>query len=410
MSVYDKRGSVVRVIYLLVAMLYWPVTKLRRRSTVILCYHGVKAQQRRRFARQMAWIALRGRGRVRVTFDDAFANLLDNALPVMHELGIPATVFAVADNLGSPPTGEIAGDHPDASEVTMTATQIRQVDAEYGVTFGSHGATHRRLTELSANEVYWELTESRTTLEQIVGKPIEDFAPPHGACDQTLIDAAIAAGYRRVFTVGEPQHRDKDRAEGTVIDRMKMSPDVWPIEFSLTAAGAYGWLPAFRRLMRRLRRGPTGPDDRRKRILAVASGGGHWVQLLRLRPAFAGEHVVWVTVNKAYRTDVGTAPFRVVNDATRWNKLNLLMLAARMAWIALRQRPDVVVTTGAAPGYFAVLFGKLLGARTAWIDSMANAEHLSLAGRKIRPWADLWLTQWPKLAKPQGPHYQGAVL
>ncbi|MHC4767547.1 MAG: UDP-N-acetylglucosamine--LPS N-acetylglucosamine transferase [Planctomycetota bacterium] len=145
-------------------------------------------------------------------------------------------------------------------------------------------------------------------------------------------------------------------------------------------------------------------------MLAVASGGGHWVQLLRLRPAFAGDHVVWVTVNKAYRTDVGTAPFAVVNDATRWNRLDLLMLAARVAWIVLRQRPDVVVTTGAAPGYFAVLFGKLLGARTAWIDSMANVEHLSLAGRKIRPWTDLWLTQWPGLATPQGPHYAGAIL
>jgi hypothetical protein len=134
------------------------------------------------------------------------------------------------------------------------------------------------------------------------------------------------------------------------------------------------------------------------------------VQLLRLRPAFAGEHVVWATVNKAYRTDVGTAPFYVVNDATRWNRAGLLKLAVRMAWLVLRVRPDVVVTTGAAPGYFAVLFGKLIGARTAWIDSMANAESLSLAGRKIGPWADLWLTQWPRLAKAQGPHYQGAVL
>ncbi|MHC4126629.1 MAG: UDP-N-acetylglucosamine--LPS N-acetylglucosamine transferase [Planctomycetota bacterium] len=134
------------------------------------------------------------------------------------------------------------------------------------------------------------------------------------------------------------------------------------------------------------------------------------MQLLRLRPAFAGERVAWVTVNKAYRSDVGTAPFHVVNDATRWNTLGLVRLALRVGWIVLRQRPDVVVTTGAAPGYFAVLFGKLLGARTAWIDSMANAEHLSLAGRKIGPWADLWLTQWPKLARPQGPRYEGAIL
>jgi peptidoglycan/xylan/chitin deacetylase (PgdA/CDA1 family) len=407
MSVYDKRGPVVRVAYLVVAVLCWLATgfgRLGRRGVVTLCYHGVKPHRRRRFARQMAWIARHRRGRVRVTFDDAFANLLDNALPVMHELGIPATVFAVTGNLGSPPRWEIAGDHPDATEPTMTVDQIWLAEADYGVTFGSHGATHRRLTDLSPDEVYWELKESRTALEHIAGREVEDFAAPHGACDEGLVDAAIAAGYRRVFTLDEPRSDAADGAQRRVIGRMKMSPDVWPIEFALTASGAYRWLPWIRRLIRRR------PTPARKKILAVASGGGHWVQLLRLRPAFAGDDVVWVTVNKAYRTDVGTAPFAVVTDATRWNRVSLLVLAARMAWIVLRQRPDVVVTTGAAPGYFAVLFGKLVGARTAWIDSMANAEHLSLAGRKIRPWTDLWLTQWPGLATPQGPHYEGAVL
>ncbi|UCD76423.1 MAG: hypothetical protein JSV91_05755 [Phycisphaerales bacterium] len=149
---------------------------------------------------------------------------------------------------------------------------------------------------------------------------------------------------------------------------------------------------------------------RKTRILAVASGGGHWVQLLRLRPAFVGEHVVYVTVNRAYRAEIGAAPFHVVNDATRWNKWGLIKLAARMAWIMLRERPDAVVTTGAAPGYFAILLGKLFGARTAWIDSMANVDCLSLSGQKVGRWTDLWLTQWPSLARKDGPRFEGSVL
>jgi hypothetical protein len=150
--------------------------------------------------------------------------------------------------------------------------------------------------------------------------------------------------------------------------------------------------------------------SRKRKILAVASGGGHWVQLQRLRPAFAGEDVVYVTVDKAYRADIGTAPLYVVNDATRWSKWSLVKLALRIAWIVVKQRPDVVVTTGAAPGYFAVVFGKLFGARTAWIDSMANVEQLSMAGQKAGRWADRWLTQWPALAEPGGPTFEGAVL
>ena len=155
---------------------------------------------------------------------------------------------------------------------------------------------------------------------------------------------------------------------------------------------------------------PPNSKHRRLRILAVASGGGHWVQLLRLRPAFAGEQVTYVTVSRRYQADVGLARLHVVNDATRWSKLALARLAVRMAWIMLRQRPDIVITTGAAPGYFAVVLGKLLGARTAWIDSMANVEHVSLAGRMAGRWTDLWLTQWPGLAGAGGPRYEGSVL
>ena len=149
---------------------------------------------------------------------------------------------------------------------------------------------------------------------------------------------------------------------------------------------------------------------RRDKVLAVASGGGHWIQLLRLRPALAGEDVVYVTVREDYRADVGTARFHVVTDATRWSRLRLARLILRMLWIVLRERPDVVVTTGAAPGYFALVFGKLLGARTCWIDSLANVEELSFCGGKAGRWADLWLTQWPHLERAAGPTHEGAVL
>lgn len=150
--------------------------------------------------------------------------------------------------------------------------------------------------------------------------------------------------------------------------------------------------------------------EKPRRILAIASGGGHWVQLLRLRPAFEGHRVAFVTVRDSYRTDVGDVPFYTINDATRWDKVGLVKMALRLAWILVRERPHVIVSTGAAPGYFAIRFGKLLGARTVWIDSIANVEEISMAGRIVGRSADLWLTQWPHLAQPGGPHYEGAVL
>ncbi|TVQ58845.1 MAG: UDP-N-acetylglucosamine--LPS N-acetylglucosamine transferase [Phycisphaerales bacterium] len=153
-----------------------------------------------------------------------------------------------------------------------------------------------------------------------------------------------------------------------------------------------------------------GHESSPRRILAIASGGGHWVQLLRLRPAFEGHRVAYVTVRESYRADIGDERFYVINDATRWDKVGLVRMALKLLWIMLRERPRVIVSTGAAPGYFAIRFGKLLGARTVWIDSIANVEEISMTGSIVGKHADLWLTQWAHLARPEGPRHEGAVL
>ena len=148
----------------------------------------------------------------------------------------------------------------------------------------------------------------------------------------------------------------------------------------------------------------------KKKILAVSSGGGHWVELIRLVPAFEGHDTVFATVDEAYRGDAGSARFYTIRDVTRWNKLRWVQTFTKLAWILLRERPDIVVSTGALPGYFSLRLAKWYGARTIWIDSIANVEELSLSGQMIGKHADLWLTQWPHLAKPDGPSYQGTVL
>ena len=144
--------------------------------------------------------------------------------------------------------------------------------------------------------------------------------------------------------------------------------------------------------------------------MAVSSGGGHWVQLLRLAPAFNSCDVAFVTVNRAYRSQVSGHRFYAVNDATRWNKLALIRMTLALAFIMIRERPDVVVSTGAAPGYVALRIGRLMRARTIWLDSAANVERLSMSGEKMGPYADLWLTQWEHLATPDGPQCLGTVL
>ena len=59
------------------------------------------------------------------------------------------------------------------------------------------------------------------------------------------------------------------------------------------------------------------PIGTKKRILAVASGGGHWVQLLRLRPAFEDHQVEYLSTNEGYQDDVA-GRLHVVADANMW--------------------------------------------------------------------------------------------
>lgn len=147
------------------------------------------------------------------------------------------------------------------------------------------------------------------------------------------------------------------------------------------------------------------------RVLAVASGGGHWLELRRLYPAFENLDVAFVSVHPSYAEEVPGHRFYAVRDVTRWDRLGFVVLFAQLLRILFIEQPRVVITTGSAPGLFALAIAKLiLRARTMWIDSIANCEQISSSGLRARHVADVWLTQWRPLQRPGGPGYWGAVL
>lgn len=152
-------------------------------------------------------------------------------------------------------------------------------------------------------------------------------------------------------------------------------------------------------------------SDASKRILAVASAGGHWVQLSRLSEAFGASDTLYVTTARGYSPPSGERPVAAIADGSRNEPLRLVLAAAQLVVLFLRFRPHAVITTGAAPGYLALRLAKLRGCRTVWLDSIANAEEISMSGRLARRYADLWLTQWEDLSRSTpGLHYWGQVL
>lgn len=257
-SPYAGRGAALRAIYVFVSLIRRSAAFLmRQRPELTLCYHGVRDGQRPTFFRQMRTLH-RIRPSLTVTFDDAFANLLDNALPLLRDLGITPTVFAVADNLGRPPRWPMPPGHPDACEPIMTAAELAAAARAGLCRVGSHTCTHPRLTQVSDAQLDDELQRSRAQLEQLLGLPVTDLAFPHGDYDARVVAAARRAGYVRLFTLDERVLTEQDLHSG-LIGRFLMSPDAWPLEFRLTCAGAYAWLYPWRRFIRRLRGGSFRP-------------------------------------------------------------------------------------------------------------------------------------------------------
>ena len=85
----------------------------------------------------------------------------------------------------------------------------------------------------------------------------------------------------------------------------------------------------------------------------------------------------------------------------------VLMQCIKVVW---KERPDVVISTGAAPAFLLCITAKIFGAKIVWIDSIANVERLSMSGQMAKPFSSLFLTQWPELAKKYNDvEYTGAV-
>ena len=149
--------------------------------------------------------------------------------------------------------------------------------------------------------------------------------------------------------------------------------------------------------------------DRPMKVLAVASKGGHWDQLMLLRPALAQFDTRYATSDPSLALRDNVPDVLHVPDANRSSGLSGLTCFLSAWRVVAEVRPDIIISTGAMPGLFCLLAGRLRGIRTVWIDSIANAEEQSMSGKLAGRFVSLWLTQWEHMARPGGPHYWGAV-
>lgn len=146
------------------------------------------------------------------------------------------------------------------------------------------------------------------------------------------------------------------------------------------------------------------------KIALVCSHGGHLTEMLYLMDAFEGHDVFFITYenfrthkldyNKYLLENIGTNPFLMIKAF--WRIFRILR----------KEKPDLIISTGAEVAIPAFILGKLMRIKTVFIESWCRVKNKSATGNLIYHFSDDFLVQWPQLLEVYGnkAKYKGGVI
>lgn len=137
---------------------------------------------------------------VAVTFDDGYADNLHNALPILQEHNIPATIFITADHIGSDkPFYWDENTSPEDRGRSMTTDEAKTLSTTRLIEIGGHTISHPKLAKLPENEQSQEISRGKQIIEETLNIPLISFAYPFGgkdSFDKTTIELVKKAGFQ----------------------------------------------------------------------------------------------------------------------------------------------------------------------------------------------------------------------
>lgn len=167
------------------------------------------------------------------------------------------------------------------------------------------------------------------------------------------------------------------------------------------------------------------------KVCLVATHGGHMSELLELLPAFEGYDLMLVThpssrdselkrFGKTYFTPFGFTSIGLLskimfrNTILMWIFLGLSIIAI-FPWtlyVLWRERPHVIISTGAEVALPFFFLGGLFRIRTIYLEGIARVVSASRTSKILYPLSDVFLVQWEELLHAFGPkaEYGGSVL
>lgn len=175
-----------------------------------------------------------------ITFDDGFADVHSNALPILDRLALPATFFIT--------TGSIGGAHRTfyGTEPCMSAGQIRDLHARgYGI--GAHTVHHPKLPHIPFSMAREEIAGSKAVLESLTGNAVRHFAYPKGRYTDAVKKIAADSGFSIAVTVDEGPVRAG--ADPFAVPRIAVGRSTGCMRFKVGLSPAAGIIRRFRRII-----------------------------------------------------------------------------------------------------------------------------------------------------------------
>ena len=143
-----------------------------------------------------------------------------------------------------------------------------------------------------------------------------------------------------------------------------------------------------------------------KKVLFISSTGGHLTEMLELKPLFrkCDYHIITektkstLSLQKKYKGRVDYLTFGTKDHL--WSYLFIFPWnCLKSIYYYFKIKPDVVITTGTHTAVPMCYIAKLFRKKVIYIETFANIETKTLAGRMVYPIADLFIVQWESMLK-----------
>lgn len=134
------------------------------------------------------------------------------------------------------------------------------------------------------------------------------------------------------------------------------------------------------------------------KICLVGSSGGHLTQLYMLKQVWQEKERFWVTFDKEdARGLLQEEKMYTCYYPTNRNIKNLIKNTFVAVKVLLKEKPDLIISTGAAVAVPFFYIGKILGSKLIYIEVFDRVDASTITGKLIYPIADKFIVQWEEM-------------